>query len=101
MRDCLVDLVNMKCECGKFQEFLIPCIHAVKKLQSLNVDPYYFVSSVYSKDLLFKLDEMVPVANIRMSAFKNKYLIKKKTDKNSSEENNSDQALEKDLVNIE
>lgn len=61
-RSC--DLEACYCPCGKFQEFLIPCIHAIQKMNSLGIEPYLYVSSVYSRDKLLKLHPPVPVVSL-------------------------------------
>jgi SWIM zinc finger len=89
-----VDLVNKRCGCGKFQEFLVPCVHAIKKMG--DCDPYYYVSNVYLKDSMLRIHNIVPVVDIRIFAYKNKQNSKKsrKVDRNSSEEQNSEQFAE-------
>ncbi|KAI5177054.1 hypothetical protein PAEPH01_2456 [Pancytospora epiphaga] len=52
------------CPCGKFQEQLIPCVHAIHKLAKLGVEPYLYVSSIYARDRLLKLPPLVPVINL-------------------------------------
>lgn len=62
--ELLNSLSSCQCECGKYQEYLFPCIHIVKKVKEYGFEPYYFVSSVYSKNKIAKLKYVQPVADV-------------------------------------
>lgn len=89
------DLEACYCPCGKFQEFLIPCIHAVQKLSSIGVEPYLYASSIYSREGLLKLRSPVPVvglpAGCSVSCGRGNLRTELST---SSNENNSELAIE-------
>lgn len=74
-----VSLEDAYCGCGKFQENLFPCIHAHQKIRDLGLDPLMYVSSVYSKDNLLKISDILPVINIRVHHQKTKAMLKKRT----------------------
>ncbi|KAM0680434.1 hypothetical protein GINT2_001494 [Glugoides intestinalis] len=78
VRDCTVSLSEGTCECGKFQEFLFPCIHAYKEIKRLGSDPLLYTSNVYNKENLHKIQEIIPIVNIRVHPFKLRQGIKKK-----------------------
>lgn len=81
------DLEQCYCECGKFQENLFPCIHAYYKIKELGKDPFFYVSSIYSKDNFLKIQEIKPVVNLKVHPNKFKSNSKKKkTDQNESDE---------------
>jgi hypothetical protein len=43
-----VDLHGKECSCGEFQEFLIPCCHAIAVCLSQTKDPYDYIDDWYS-----------------------------------------------------
>lgn len=63
--DLLSRALVQGCPCGKYQEFLVPCIHATKKLQLYGLNPTEFVSSVYLLDNLLALDKLIPAINMK------------------------------------
>lgn len=81
------NLEECYCECGKFQENLFPCIHAFVKIREMNKDPFLYVSSVYCKDNLAKIQGIVPVVNVKVHPNKMKINSKKKkTDPTDSDD---------------
>lgn len=74
---CVVDLTNYVCECGKFQELMIPCVHACEEIKGMNEDPYMYVSTLYSKEQYNKLVEIIPVMNISIKLHSDKVQIRK------------------------
>jgi hypothetical protein len=72
-----VDLINQICDCGKFQELMIPCVHACIKIKEEKGDPYNYVSTVYSKEQYNKLVEIIPVLNISLKLHSDKVQIRK------------------------
>lgn len=46
----IVDLEKQNCSCGEFQEFLIPCCHAVAVCLWQDDDPYNYVHDWYSTE---------------------------------------------------
>lgn len=81
------------CPCGKFQEYLVPCVHAVRKMQALGIDPYLYVSTVYSRDNITRLCPIVPVVNVR-AGFRSVPGRRLRKAERSSSENSSDQLIE-------
>lgn len=75
---CKVDLENCECECGRFQENLFPCIHAYHLIKSMGKDPLLYVSNVYNKENLLKIDDIIPVINIKVHPHRSKTSLKKK-----------------------
>lgn len=65
----LKELSNFYCECGKFQEYLYPCIHVVKKVIDLGFDPSYFVSSIYLKSKIQNVNYVRPVINVGLDHY--------------------------------
>lgn len=72
-----VDLDEGYCSCGRFQFDLYPCIHAFWKIKDLNKDPILYVSSVYSRDKLMDIVDIVPVVDIKIYYSQLKHPIKK------------------------
>ncbi|AFM98232.1 hypothetical protein EHEL_050210 [Encephalitozoon hellem ATCC 50504] len=72
-----VDLENQTCTCGRFQEFLIPCPHACKKILDLGEDPYSYVSDLYSKARLLKLKDITPVVDLPVKCQSDRNLLKR------------------------
>ncbi|ADM11464.1 uncharacterized protein Eint_050150 [Encephalitozoon intestinalis ATCC 50506] len=72
-----VDLQNQTCTCGKFQEFLIPCPHACKKILDSGEDPYLYVSDLYSKTRLQDLKDIIPVADLPVKCQSDRNLLKR------------------------
>ncbi|KAH9412344.1 hypothetical protein HK407_01g02390 [Ordospora pajunii] len=72
-----VDLTNQTCMCGRFQEFLIPCVHACRKIIELGEDPYAYVSNVYLKTRLLKLNEVIPVVDLQIKCQPDRNLLKR------------------------
>ncbi|KAF9763742.1 hypothetical protein NGRA_1072 [Nosema granulosis] len=72
-----VDLIKYICECGKFQELMIPCVHACAEIKEKNEDPYKYVSTLYSKEQYNKLPEIIPVLNISIKLHSDKVQIRK------------------------
>ncbi|CAD26534.1 hypothetical protein [Encephalitozoon cuniculi GB-M1] len=72
-----VDLQNQTCTCGRFQEFLIPCPHACKKILDSGEDPYLYVSDLYSKARLLKLRDVVPVVDLPVKCQSDRNLLKR------------------------
>lgn len=84
---CEVDLDTAHCECGKFQENLYPCIHAVKKIKDLKRDPCMYVSSIYSQISLMKIENITPIVDIKIYPQKTRLVNKrKKTEGSTTEE---------------
>lgn len=87
--DYEVNLEKCYCGCGKFQEFLFPCIHAYKLLKKLGKDPLLYTSNLYNKELISKVEDIVPVVNIKVHPSKPRIVGKrKKGEIDSSCENN-------------
>lgn len=72
-----VDLENQTCTCGRFQEFLIPCSHACKKILDSEEDPYSYVSDLYSKVRLLKLKDITPVVDLPVKCQSDRNLLKR------------------------
>lgn len=72
-----VDLENQTCTCGKFQEFLIPCPHACKKIADSGEDPCLYVSDVYSKERLLRLKDIAPVVDLSVKCQSDRNLLKR------------------------
>lgn len=77
------------CPCGKFQEYLVPCVHAVRKMQSLGIDPYLYVSTIYSRDNITKLPPITPVVNVR-AGLRSASSKQQRPDQSSSDSNSVD-----------
>lgn len=75
---CVVDVENCECECGRFQENLFPCVHAYHHIKSLGKDPSLYVSNIYNKENLMKIEGIVPVINIKVHPHRSKSGLKKK-----------------------
>ncbi|KAF7682508.1 hypothetical protein TCON_2268 [Astathelohania contejeani] len=57
-----VNLNENICECGKYQMFLIPCVHACALIMHHNENPYNYVSTIYLIETRNKmLKEITPV----------------------------------------
>ncbi|ELA41953.1 uncharacterized protein VICG_00970 [Vittaforma corneae ATCC 50505] len=76
--DCEVNLSEGTCECGKYQEFLFPCIHAYKKIKEIGKDPILYTSNIYNKENLLKIKDIIPVVNVKIHPFKPKAVAKKR-----------------------
>ncbi|TBU17586.1 hypothetical protein CWI42_012420 [Ordospora colligata] len=72
-----VDLSNQTCTCGKFQEFLIPCVHACRKIIELEQNPYTYVGDVYSKTRLLRFNEVIPVVDLQIKCQPDRNLLKR------------------------
>src|SRR5690606_16113686 len=46
----IVNLEGRTCDCGHFQHFGIPCIHAIAFCREQGLDPYDYVSEFYSTE---------------------------------------------------
>lgn len=77
-KDGDVDLEAGTCECGKFQEFLFPCVHAYKKIRERGEDPLLYTSNIYNREIMQKIVDVVPVVNVKVHPFKTKTMPKKK-----------------------
>lgn len=85
------DLTAGFCGCGKFQENLFPCIHAYKKIKDLDHDPILYVSSLYSVENILKIDDIVPVVDVKIHPLKAKPVFKrKKSDTFNLEDHNGE-----------
>ncbi|KAI5148444.1 hypothetical protein ENBRE01_0325 [Enteropsectra breve] len=56
-----VSLDSLHCPCGKFQEYLMPCSHAYKKIKEHGLDPVNYFSSLYFTTNLLGLVPVEPV----------------------------------------
>lgn len=75
--DCVVDLNSYTCTCNLYQELLIPCVHVCKVLGEQRIDPYLYVSNIYSKEQYSKLNEIIPVMNVNVKVQSDRFFIKK------------------------
>lgn len=76
--DFTVNLEEGYCSCLKFQENLFPCAHAYKKILDLKKDPLVYVSTMYSKDTMLRIKDIVPVVDIKIPIYTLKLMPKKK-----------------------
>ncbi|KAG0441004.1 hypothetical protein DMUE_1365 [Dictyocoela muelleri] len=73
-----VNLDKSTCTCGRFQELLIPCVHAIALIRSLNKKPEDYVSTLYSKETTSKMmNYIVPVVNEPVKLSVDRSLLKK------------------------
>jgi hypothetical protein len=75
--DCKIDLENGTCECGMYQDILIPCVHVCKYLREQRKDPFLYVSNLYSKEQYLRLDEILPVMSVNVKVQSDRFNFKK------------------------
>lgn len=89
-----VNLDNFECPCGRFKEFLIPCVHAC----AVTEDPMKYVSIVYSKNLFeFEYGLLPVIENVAKPKVKTANRTKKRK---MSKNNEGIKGLEADKENI-
>lgn len=74
----IVNLEKCMCTCGRYQELLIPCVHAIALIKSLNKNPSDYVSRIYAKETLSQmLVDIIPVVNEPVKLSIDRSLLKK------------------------
>lgn len=71
--DHTVDLNKMTCTCGRFQTFLIPCIHAC----AITKDPLNFVSHLYNMEIMKDLTPISPIFELTTKFQADRFLLRK------------------------
>lgn len=69
----VVDLNKMTCSCGRFQNFLIPCIHAC----AITKDPINFVSSLYNMEIMKDLVVLMPIFELSTKYQADRFLLRR------------------------
>lgn len=63
----------MTCTCGRFQTFLIPCIHAC----AITKDPLNFVSHLYNMEIMKDLTPISPIFELTTKFQADRFLLRK------------------------
>ncbi|KAF3548691.1 hypothetical protein DY000_02003391 [Brassica cretica] len=56
-KECIVELNDSTCTCGKFQRKRFPCLHALAVFQKMKINPLPYVDDCYSVESYYKTYE--------------------------------------------
>ncbi|RVD90935.1 hypothetical protein TUBRATIS_26260 [Tubulinosema ratisbonensis] len=69
----VVDPSKMTCTCGRFQAFMIPCIHAC----AITKDPINFVSNIYNMEIMKDLLLIKPIFELATKYQADRFLLRR------------------------